>query len=64
LKKKQRREKLDVTRRVDPTIRLTQQNPVANPLTFVFLFKKKKTDLVDPITRSKPETRTLDRAGS
>jgi len=38
LKKKQEKKKLDVTRRVDPTTRLTQQNPVANLLTFLLLF--------------------------
>jgi hypothetical protein len=40
LKKKQEKKKLDVTRRVDPTTRLTQQNPVANLLTFFIIILK------------------------
>jgi hypothetical protein len=42
------------------------QKPGCNPLTFVFLLKryrfdlKKRIDTGDPVTRSKPETRTLN----
>jgi len=43
----------------DPATRLTRQDPVANPLTF---FKKNRLD--DPVTRSKPGTRALNRARS
>jgi hypothetical protein len=60
LKKKRGKEKLGVTRltwQVDPATRLTRQDPVANPLTFVFLFfllkqrrfDLKKTDPADPV---------------
>jgi hypothetical protein len=55
--------------------RLTRQDPVANPLTFVFFllkrrrfdfFKKKLTRSTrsNPVTRLKPRTRALDRAES
>jgi hypothetical protein len=51
-----------VTRRVDP------KNPVKNPLTFFFtkttsfwFFKKIEIDLGNLVTRSKSETRTLNR---
>ena len=45
---------------------LTRQDPVVNPLTFVFFIKttlfwfKKKTNPADPVTWSKPKTRALD----
>jgi hypothetical protein len=41
LKKKRGKKKPGVTwltRQVDPATRLTRQDPVANPLTFVFFF--------------------------
>jgi hypothetical protein len=41
LTKKREKKKPDVTRltrRVDPVTRLTQEDPVTNPLTFVFFF--------------------------
>jgi hypothetical protein len=61
LKKKQEKEKLGVTR-------LTQQDSVANPLTFVFLLKRRRFDflkkkLTRP-TQSKPGTQALDWVGS
>jgi len=71
LKKKQGKKKPGVTRmtrRVDPA--KPGQDPVANPLTFVFLLKrrrfdyKKRTDPTDPVTRSKPGTRALNGAWS
>jgi hypothetical protein len=46
LKKKRGKEKLGVTRltwQVDPATRLTRQDPVANPLTFVFFIFFTKT---------------------
>jgi hypothetical protein len=57
LKKKRGKEKSGVTR-------LTRRvDPVANPLTFIFLLKrrrfnflKKRIDPADLVTRSKPET--------
>jgi hypothetical protein len=71
LKKKQWKKKPGVTRmtrRVDPA--KPGQDPVVNPLTFVFLLKrrrfdyKKRIDPTDPVTRSKPGTRALNRAWS
>ena len=46
------------------------QKPGCNPLTFVFFTKprrfdlKKRIDPGNPVTMSKPKTRTLDRARS
>jgi hypothetical protein len=43
------------------------QKPGCNPLTFLLKrhrFDLKKIDQDDPVTRSKPGTRALDRAGS
>ena len=46
------------------------QKPGYNPLTFFLLkrhhfdLKKKRIDPGDPVTRSKPGTRALDRVGS
>ena len=70
LTKKRGKEKPGVTRRVDP---VTRQDPVTNPLTFVFFFTKttsfwfiffKELTRPNPVTRPKPGTRALDRAGS
>jgi hypothetical protein len=74
LKKKRGKKKPGVTwltRQVDPATRLTRQDPVANPLTFVFFlfyffllkrrrfdfFLKKRIDPANPVTQSKPGTR-------
>jgi hypothetical protein len=69
LKKKQEKKKLGVirlTRWVDPA--RPGQKPDCNPLTFVFLLKRRRFDLkkkeLTQMTRSKPETRILNRTGS
>jgi hypothetical protein len=50
---------------VDPT--RSSQKPGYNPLTFIFLLKQRQFDFfkkIDQVTRSKPETRVLDRIES
>jgi hypothetical protein len=66
LKKKQGKEKPDMTRltrRVDPA--KPGQKPGCNPLTFVFLLKRRRVDFfkkkMSRATGSKPKTRALDR---
>jgi hypothetical protein len=76
LTKKQGKKKSGVTwltRRVDPADPARPgQDPVTNPLTFVFLLKRRRFDFFfkeltrptrsNPMTRSKPKIRTLNRA--
>jgi hypothetical protein len=56
--------------RCDPVTRLTRQDPVKNPVAirWFFLLKRrhfdlKKFDPDNPVTRKKPGTQVLDRAG-
>jgi hypothetical protein len=50
-----------LTRRVDPVTRLTREDPITNPLTFVFFFfllKRRRFDFffkrIDPADSAKP----------